>query len=107
MITLEDQKSSKEEWQREARKLELQGKKEQACQIRSTILRQQSVPWEVIDPDRIDGLKAKAFDENNKEARMLLFEYALVYNDRPLINKFRKMEIFTICYCIYIFTDDT
>lgn len=38
--------SSAEEWQREARKLEQQGKREQADEIRSRLLKVTPVPWE-------------------------------------------------------------
>src|SRR5690606_4448558 len=43
-VKLESTKSSREDWQKEARKLELQGKQEQADAIRRDILRQSPVP---------------------------------------------------------------
>lgn len=42
--------ATRDDWEREARKLELQGKKEQAGDIRRRILQQRAVPWEVWTP---------------------------------------------------------
>jgi hypothetical protein len=41
--------SSVEEWQKEARRPELQGKQEQAEAIRRTVLKQTPPPWPVLD----------------------------------------------------------
>ncbi len=84
--TIVYQTSSEEEWQQEASKLEQQGKTEQAERIRRCILRQQSPPWEVIAGDKIDHLFASALEENDKKAKLLLFEYALVYEDHQARN---------------------
>lgn len=74
--------SSIAEWREEARKLELQGKQEQAAAIRQTILGVQAVPWQVITPDKLEELKQEALDPArfNKQAKQLLYEYALVYS---------------------------
>ena len=52
--------SSREDWQREARRLELQGKAEQAEQIRREILETEPVPWPVIDAITFHAIRAKA-----------------------------------------------
>ena len=56
-------RSSLEEWQKEARKLELQGKQEQAEAIRRTILKQAPLPWPVFDEAAVRELLVKVFRE--------------------------------------------
>ena len=98
-VGLKDQKSSLEEWQKEARKLELQGKKEQAEDIRKNILKVEQVPWEVTTPAKFEELKAQALDPNNynKKAKDRLYEYALMYYETTIFwklieFKYRKAE---------------
>lgn len=73
--------SSMDEWREEARKLDLQGKQEQAEAIRQTILGTQAVPWKIITPDTFEELKKEALNPANfnKQAKQLLYEYAIVY----------------------------
>lgn len=85
-LALAEQGSSFQEWQQEAHKLELQGKKEQAEQIRSQILKQKSVEWEVLTEEAVTTLRHKAIEEGNKKAKLALYEYALVYRDQVLMN---------------------
>lgn len=89
--------SSLDEWREEARKLDLQGKEEQAEAIRRTILGAQPVPWKIITPDTLEDLKKEALDPGrfNKQAKQLLYEYALVYSvpyvfDELLKHKFTR-----------------
>ena len=89
-IDLEAYQSSLEEWRREAHKLEMQGKQEQAEEIRSQILKLKPVPWEVLDNEAAAKLHRRAIDEGNKKARLLLFEYALVYSHRAYLNDLAK-----------------
>ncbi len=98
-VRVEDQSSSREEWQREARRLEMQGKQEQAEDIRKQILQTEEVPWEVITADRFEELRAEALDPEryNKKAKDTLFEYALIYYEadvfpRLIELKYRKAE---------------
>jgi len=84
-LILNKQDSSLEEWHREARKLELQGKQEQADDIRSRILKQKPVPWDVIQGAKLDEL-VKKVQAGDKKAKLLLFEYALVYHEQQLMN---------------------
>ena len=55
--------STLEDWQKEARKLELQGKQEQADAIRRSILKEVPVPWPVFDQARTQDLLLKVFRE--------------------------------------------
>jgi hypothetical protein len=79
-------KSSLEDWQKEARKLELQGKQEQAEAIRRTILRQTPVPWPVFGEAKVVELLVKVFREQLPGARMKqqLYEYATCHDEPQL-----------------------
>ncbi len=81
------EESTFEEWLEEARKLELQGKFEQAEEIRKKILGTQEVPWEVIDEKSLAKLKEKAYDKvsYNKKAKASLCEYAVLYDMKDII----------------------
>ena len=87
-VTVEANQSSIEEWQAEAHRLELQGRQEQADEIRRDILKTRNVPWEVCTPERITMLLARACDEKevSQKPRKSLFEYGLFYNDRLLMD---------------------
>ena len=85
-LELAEQGSSLETWRQEARRLELQGKQEQAEEIRSQILKLKGVPWEVLTGEALSALERRAFEKNDKGAKLLLFEYALVYQDRNRLN---------------------
>ncbi|MFO0616260.1 MAG: AAA family ATPase [Polyangiaceae bacterium] len=76
--------SSLLEWQREARKLELQGKSEQAEAIRSSILKCTPVPWAVFDGPKVDELVDKAVNKGEifKKAKQQVFEIACFHDDR-------------------------
>ena len=81
-LKLAEQKSSAEEWKEEARRLELQGKKEQVDEIRRSMLPTQPVPWPVLTPAALEELKKEAFnpDRFNQQAKHLIFEYAVTYH---------------------------
>jgi hypothetical protein len=89
-LQLEQQDSSLDEWRMEAQRLELQGKQEQAEEIRNQILKQKPVPWEVLHGKPLQQLEHKAIEENNKKAKIALFEYALVYRDQARLNALIK-----------------
>jgi hypothetical protein len=84
---LPGQDSTLDEWRKEAHKLEMQGKQEQAEEIRHQILKQEAVPWEVYQGKTLETLKHNAIKEGNKKAKLALFEYALVYNEPKLLNQ--------------------
>src|SRR6266849_4384007 len=85
-LALAEHGSSLEEWRQEARRLELQGKQEQADAIRTQILKLKPVPWEVLHGETLRALERQAFDNDDKQAKLLLFEYALVYQDRTRMH---------------------
>lgn len=91
-LQLSSQNSSLDAWRQEAHKLELQGKQEQAERIRSEILKQKTPDWQVITTALLPELKRKAIEGKDKNARMSLFEYALVYEDRDIINSLLKAD---------------
>lgn len=88
-VDLANQASSLEDWQREARRLELQGKQEQADEIRKTILHTKKVPWEVLDHARFRTLLPQALDPKSvsSKVRSALFEYAAFYDEEPLADR--------------------
>ncbi|MDX8128062.1 UvrD-helicase domain-containing protein [Methylomonas sp. OY6] len=91
-LQLASQNSSLDAWRLEAHKLELQGKQEQAERIRSEILKQKTPNWQVIDTTTLPELKQKALVGNDKNAKLALFEYALVYEDLDIINSLLKAD---------------
>ncbi len=87
---ISEQRSSLDEWRREAHRLELQGKDEQAADIREQILKQREVPWTVLRGEALSDLQAKALERQEKRACIALMEYALVYNDQRWLNALVK-----------------
>jgi hypothetical protein len=87
-VAVEEKQSSIEEWQAEAHRLELQGRQEQADEIRRDILKTQPVPWEVCTPEKTVELLARACDkkEISQKPRKRLFEYGLFYNEPALLR---------------------
>jgi hypothetical protein len=83
---VEEARSTLEEWRHEAHRLELQGKEEQAAEIREQILKQRAVPWTVLQGDALTQLEDKALQRGDRKARIALMEYALVYRDQRLLN---------------------
>ncbi|MXY65597.1 MAG: hypothetical protein F4Y85_10290 [Gammaproteobacteria bacterium] len=87
-LHLEDERSSLAEWSREARKLERQGKAEQAADIRERLLGVRAVPWEPLDraalvelDERLSGGSA------DRKSMLLLYEYALLSRDRARLGR--------------------
>ena len=85
-VKVEAQQSSQEDWQKEARKLELQGKQEQAEAIRRNILKQTPPPWPVLDEPRLRESLIKVFREQvvGSKLKQQLYEYATCY-DEPML----------------------
>ncbi len=90
---LEARQSSLEEWQKEARKLELQGKQEQAEAIRRTILKQTPPPWPVLDEPAVRDLLVKVFRERavGDKPKRRLNEYA-AFHDEPELASYLARE---------------
>ena len=92
--SVKDQTSSKEDWQREAHRLEMQGKQEQADAIRNQILQVQPVPWEITTREMLKGLVKQALNPEsfNKKAKDRLFEYALYYGEQSYFNQLSALK---------------
>jgi len=90
---VEAKQSTLEDWQKEARKLELQGKQEQADAIRRTILKQAPVPWPVFDAAKVRELLLKVFREQAPSSKMKqqLYEYATCF-DEPMLAAYLAHE---------------
>lgn len=85
-LKVDMQASSREDWQKEARKLELQGKREQAEAIRSAILKQTPPPWPVFDEVRVREILVKVFREQapGSKPKQQLYEYATCHDEPAL-----------------------
>tara|TARA_B100000745_G_scaffold295684_1_gene240090 strand:+ start:492 stop:3359 length:2868 start_codon:yes stop_codon:yes gene_type:complete len=88
-LDLAKQESTFEEWQKEAHKLELQGKQEQAENIRKHILKQQPVPWKPLQGDEMQRLLEAAKD-NNKKAKLQLMEYSLLHQGLGYLSQLEQ-----------------
>lgn len=90
---VETRQSTLEEWQKEARKLELQGKQEQAEAIRRTVLKQAPPPWPVLDEPAVRDLLVKVFRERTvgEKQKRRLFEYA-AFHDEPELARYLVQE---------------
>lgn len=91
-VAIEAQESSLEDWKKEAHRLAMQGKTEQADAILNNILELKPVPWIVITPDYLAELEKLALtsdkkDKDSKEAKISLFEYALHYQKNDLMQR--------------------
>jgi len=80
--SVEAKRSTLEDWQKEARKLELQGKQEQAEAIRHNILEQTPVPWPMFDQTKVTELLIKVFREQvpGSKFKQQLYEVATCHD---------------------------
>lgn len=92
-LKVQAKQSTLEDWQKEARKLELQGKQEQADAIRQGILKQTPVPWPVFDQTRIEQLLLKVFREQapGNKLKQQLYEFAACH-DEPVLAVWLAQE---------------
>ncbi len=76
-------RDSAEAWQREARRLEAQGKLDQAEAIRQKVLQVKPVPWPVFDGAHLSAWMAKAVDQKalNLKLRTQMYEFACLHNE--------------------------
>ena len=83
------QASSLEDWQKEARKLALQGKQEQAEAIERLILKTTPVPWPVFDEARLRATLSTVFREQapGSKHKSQLYDYATCF-DEPVLAYF-------------------
>jgi hypothetical protein len=91
-IQVTESKSSKEEWLEEARRLEEQGKYEQAEQIRAKYL-----GYEYISPDQLEIILTLALDPAKKELevkkeRKQLFQYAVTHQRFDWIEQLSQLQ---------------
>jgi hypothetical protein len=91
-LQVAEQKSDRQEWLEEARRLEEQGKHEQAEQIRAKYL-----GYEYISPEQLEQIKALALDPAKKEAevkkeRKQLFHYAFNHHKTDWIELLAKLQ---------------
>ena len=82
-------KSTQDEWAQEARRLELQGKAEQAQAIRDAFLQHKPVPWVPWSCGLIEELAPKALDPKNPSSkpRQALFDYALWHGQHEWVQQ--------------------
>jgi hypothetical protein len=90
------QASTQQEWAQEARRLELQGKQEQADAIRQNVLKTHKPSWPVWDEPALQALLPKALqpEQISNKPRQALLDYALWHGqtgwvfDLALANRF-------------------
>ncbi len=87
-VDLSAQQSGRDEWQAEARKLELQGRKDQAEDIRKRLLSTAEVPWVVLSSDKLSKLLDRAFDprEISQKPKKAAFDYAFIYGEPGILE---------------------
>lgn len=81
--------SSKEEWAQEARRLELQGKQEQAQAIREAFLKRPTPPWTPWSEAWARALLPKVTDPKfpSTKLRQAVFDYALWHGQQTFIER--------------------
>ena len=80
------QQSTVEDWQKEARRLELHGKQEQAEAIRRTLLKASAPPWQIFDEPHLRSTLDAVFRERipGEKQKQRLYEWAAVH-DEPML----------------------
>jgi hypothetical protein len=91
---IKEEVSTTDDWKREARRLEMQGKNEQADAIRNNILSFVKPVWEPMTFEIYQSVKKAALDpENfNKKAKDKLFDFALVYNQTLVMEQLADLK---------------
>ncbi|MDT0498200.1 hypothetical protein RM530_12605 [Algiphilus sp. W345] len=69
-VDVQARSSSREDWEREAYRLEQQGKQEQAEAIRQDVLKVRAVPWPVWNEAGIEALAERALDPSNVSSKL-------------------------------------
>ncbi len=86
-LALAARASSREEWAREAARLEAHGNLEQAKAVREAFLKERPVPWSVYDRERVRTLLPELrAGRLGKKVLKELYEYALFHRARPLLQ---------------------
>jgi hypothetical protein len=83
------QASSRDEWAQEARKLEMQGKDEQARAIREAFLQAKPVPWSPWSEATMRELLPRALDRTqpSTKPRQALLDYALWHGQQAWVEQ--------------------
>jgi len=91
---MKEEVSSADDWKREARRLEMQGKTEQADAIRKGILVTEKPSWEPMTSELYQSVKKDALDPDNfnKKAKDRLFDFALLHNHVLIINQLAGLK---------------
>jgi hypothetical protein len=86
-------RATREDWEREAHKLEQQGKLEQAQAIRSEVLRAAQVPWTVMNEASLADIAAKALDhaQISRKPREALLDFALWHGHDRYLERLAKL----------------
>jgi len=92
----QQQTSSQQEWAQEARRLELQGKQEQADAIRKNVLKTQKPNWPVWDEAALQELLPKALQPGqiSNKPRQALLDYALWHGQSGWIHELARTSRF-------------
>lgn len=92
--SIKEEISSADDWKREARRLEMQGKDEQADAIRKNILTVEKPGWEPMTFELYQSVKKDALDPElfNKKAKDRLFDFALVYNQTLIMEQLADLN---------------
>ena len=94
-VNIETQESSREEWQKEANKLLIQGKEEQAKAIEDNILQHTVVPWQPINNEELIKLRTNVLDQKtaSKKDTFKLLNYAIIYSNSVIIKKLQDIGV--------------
>ena len=92
----QQQTSSQQEWAQEARRLELQGKQEQADAIRQNVLKTQKPGWPVWDEAALQELLPKALQRGqiSTKPRQARLDYALWHGQSGWIYELARLSHF-------------
>ncbi len=91
---IKEEVSSADDWKREARRLEMQGKTEQAEAIRKNILTVEKPNWESMTLELYQAVKKEALDPQNfnKKAKDKLFDFALIHNQYIVMEQLANLN---------------
>jgi ankyrin repeat protein len=93
-VNLQNQASSLEDWKKEARRLELQGKKEQAEDIRKNILKNVPIPWIPLTYQNYAEMKTQALNPEffNKKTKDKVYEFAINHGEYDVVEALSKLK---------------
>lgn len=91
-FAIAEQKSSLADWRREARKLDRQGKQEQADAVRANILGIKETPWRPLDRQAVRTLAGEVLQKGGKKKQLQLFEYAVLSRDAARIEALGRAD---------------